>query len=124
MTWRCREAGDEEEAQAAMASHTQDIFTADRESEQSECVYIFRVPSTGEKGKKKISSSNAPQLNQMQQPIFQQVRSSRPRTKPVAGCTCSILHADAVSHLEKTFSPNYQLGDGTAPGSEVRTGGG
>lgn len=100
MTWRCREAGDEEEAQAAMASHIQDIFTADRESEQSESVYIFRVPSTGEKEKKSVGS-NAPQLNQIQQPIFQQVRSSRPCTNPVAGSTCSILHAGAVSHMEK-----------------------
>lgn len=120
MTWRCREAGDEEEAQAAMASHKQDMFTADRWSEQSESVYNPRVPSTGEK--EKFSWSNAPQLNQMQRPIFQQVRSSRPRTKPVAGCTCSILHDGAVSHMKKTFSPNYQLGDDTAPGSEVRTG--
>lgn len=54
MTWRCREAGDEEEAQAAMASHRQDIFTADRGSERSESVYIFRIPSKGEKGKKRV----------------------------------------------------------------------
>lgn len=89
MTWPCREAGDGEEAQAAMASHRQDMFTADRWSKQSESVNIPRVPSAGEK--EKISGSNAPQLNQMQRPILQQVRSSRPRTKPVAGCTCSIL---------------------------------
>jgi hypothetical protein len=123
MTWRCREAGDGEEAQAAMASHRQDIFTADRGSESSKSVYISRVPSTGKK-EKKANSSNAQQLSQIQQPSFQQVRSSRPRTKPAAGSTCSILHDGAVSsHMEKTFSPNYQLGDGTAPGSEVTTGG-
>lgn len=102
MTWRYREAGDEEEAQAAMASHRQDIFTADRGSEQSEFVFIFRVPSTGEKSK----ASNAQQLNQIQQPIFQQARSSRRRTKPVAGSTCIILHGGAMSsHMKKAFSP-------------------
>lgn len=122
MTWRCQEAGDVEEAQVAMASHMQDIFTAVRERAVGICVY-FPCPIYRGKGKK-ISSSSAPQLNQMQQPIFQQVRSSRPHTKPVAGYTCSILHAGAVSQMEKTFSPNYQLGDGTAPGSEVRTGNG
>lgn len=60
MTWRCREAGDGEEAQAAMASHRQDIFTADRGSQQSEAVYIFRVPSTGEKNQREQCTAAEP----------------------------------------------------------------
>jgi hypothetical protein len=60
-------------------------------------------------------------VESIKQPIFQQVKTSRPRTKLVGGSTCSILHNAAMSNhvKKKAFSPDYQLGDSTAPGSEL-----
>lgn len=44
MTWRYRQAGDGDEAQAAMATQGLDIFTAERGSQQAGFVYLVRIP--------------------------------------------------------------------------------